>query len=332
MTSVHDRIDSVCSSLLYTDSFDISQTDLQRQLNSLWANSGVICLCDICKSKGGVGDFVDNDCGDNLYYTINAGVDLTDQIATYASKNKKTFLGWLNGTNKLVIEDEVYDNAMSIQAVDLIDLYVSGVEDLFKTDSVIGEEYFMSESDVNSFVSFVTTESAKLKTTYLMRFAVEDYYCKKVTVNCDDTKYNDGEYYFEKTIFQDIDIFTFTFENEYAQRVIIPVVASPVDNFGTITPSLSDSEKDDGLSLIETLLAIIAFILILALISFVISKLFGLPATWLFTNVAKAIVWILSLPFKLLSWIFSSIKTLGGQPLKSSKNEKQKDKDNEKKE
>ena len=349
----NDEIDSVRNDIVinnlssivsYEDDFltEISQEELSIQLNSLWSNSGVICLCDICNSLDEYGPFVDSDCGDNLYYTVNAGDDLTDQIATYASKNKKTFLGWLNGTNKLVIEDEVYDNAMSIQAIDLFDLYVTGVEDILKTDSVIGEEYFMSEADVNSFVSFVTSESAKLKTTYLMRFAVEDYYCREATVICDETTYDDGEYYFEKTIFQDIDIFTFTFENEYEQRVIIPVVASPVDNVGTITPTEPDNffesifgggDKDDGgLSEIAKLLVIIAGILILAIIVFAISKLFGLPATWLFTNVAKAIVWFLSLPFKLLSWIFSSIKTLGGQPLKSSKNEKQKDKDNEKKE
>lgn len=333
--------EKICSILYYQDVelSEISEKELSKQLNDLWVDSGTICLCDVCRSIDGAGPFYDLGYGNNISYRIEAGEDLTDQIVTYATRSRYTFYEWLIGANKLIVKDEAYDNAKSIQAINPLDLYKTGFDDLLKDDDVISDKYFINESEVSTFVSFVTSEAVKSKTTYLMRLSVEDYYCKEATIAYNGG-YNDGEYYFEKTIFQDIDIFTFTFENEYEQRVIIPVVASPVDNVGSIIPTEPESEgffeslfepKNDW-SWLSKLLTLIAGILIVALVVFIISKLFGLPATWLFTNVSKAIVWILSLPFKLLSWIFSSIKTLGGQPLKSSKNEKQKDKDNEKKE
>ena len=316
----------VINSIIYysgSEFKEISQQDLSDQLYSAWEGVDLYCQCEACRTIDGYGPFLETGYGSDLSYSIIAGEDLTEQIATYASNHDKTFLGWLNGSNKLVIEDEIYEDAKSIQAIDLVDLYLSGTTDILKDDSTIAKDFYMSESDVNSFVSFVSKEFVKDKTTYLMRFAVEDYYCKEATVEYDGTKYKDGEYYFEKTIFQDIDIFTFTFENEYAQRVIIPVIASPVDNFGTITP-VNPNGKDGGLSFLGKLFVIIAFILILALICILISSMFGVSPTWLLSNFAKVIVWILSLPFKFFTWIFVSIKTLGGQPLKSSKKDKEK--------
>ncbi len=320
-------VDKYCSVFDYNStSFEgFTHSDILSKLNSIWNEKDFFC-------SGNCGQGVLVSYGDNLSYTVNSGDDLTDQIATYASNHNKSFLGLLSGTNKLVIEDEVYDSAKSIQAIDLTDLYSDAVQGLFKEHSVIGANYFIDESDVESFVKFASAEAVKLNTTYLMRFSVEDYYCTEIYAQANGVDYNDGEYYFEKTIFKDIDIFSFTFENKYSQSVVIPVVASPIDNVGTVTPPAGTNSSDndnklslgDDLNTIAKLLVLIAGILILAIIVFVFSKLFGLPVTWLFTNVAKVIVWILSLPFKFLNWIFNSIKTLGGAPLKKDDKDKKK--------
>jgi len=330
-------IKKLCSVLNFSnDEFDIiGHDELLSQLNICWGANEVFCLCDVCKSS--VGPFQDVGFGKDVSYSVKAGEDLAESLVDYYSSHS-WWDAFLTGDFGLYNTPENYKDAMSIQAISLSDILVSGTEDVLKESDVISNKYFVNESDVDSFGKFALSEFAKLRTTYLMRLSVEDYYCREATVNLNGSTYNDGEYYFEKTIFQNIDVFSFTFENEYSQRCKIPVVASPIDNVGTITPTdpgASDNDKGGNfpkwpdLSIIAKLLALIAFLLIIALVVWFISKIFGLPATWLFTSFAKVLVWILSFPFKLFSWIFNSIKTLGGAPLKSSDKKK---KDQNKKE
>ena len=168
-------------------------------------------------------------------YKVEAGEDLTAQIATYASVNTK-FQAWLKGESNLYIEDEVYEKAESIQVITSADV-ANDVEEVSKN-------LFIEEDAVDSLKEFVTESNAENKTVYIMRFAVRDYYFVPARLTVDNKVYsqNDGNYYYEMTIFKDLDIFTFEFEDKYQKSTIIPVLAEPVD----VIPSVDTTRDPQG--------------------------------------------------------------------------------------
>ncbi len=241
-------------------------------------------------------------------YSIKAGEDMSKDIATYASNHNK-FWSWLAGEGNLYLEDESYSDIHSIQAVSLKDIFVDG---LWMKDAAIAEKYFMEESEVKDFKNFVYSSALKDESVFILRFAVRDYYCSDVFVAVNENYPEDsGNYYFEKTIFMNFDILTFTWEDEYSRQTVIPVVCSPIDIVGSITPTrepsitgaIKDKLEDAGdwlskfweiLNKTKPIVAVILILIVLAILCWLLSK-FGAVLNPLFKGIGK----VISAPFKL---------------------------------
>ena len=202
-----------------------------------------------------------------------------------------------------------YSNIKSIQA--LTDLSF-----VAKKPEHISNEFYVSESDVSDLISYVAANGVKNKTTYLMRFAVEDYYATDITFGGSSLGGKSGMY-FEKTIFTNVDILTFTFENKSGGRVTLPVAATPVDNVGEITPPTEPTTKLDdladkiknGLDYLKFLMSFLeAFRVMFLVVAFVI---FFILFRWLCgafgttpSKVFGFLFGIVLLPFKLIGKLF----------------------------
>ena len=202
-----------------------SSLEVTDLLNSIWNAKGFMDMgtVEAGRIRG------------NQSYSVQAGMDLTSQIATYASVNKR-LQAWLKGEGGLYIQDEYYEAAESIEAITFIDSS--------KDDAEVAAELFIEEDAVDSLRVFVAEANAKNKTTFIMRFAVRDYYCAPAYVVSNGKVYGEakGNYYYEMTIFKNLDIFTFEFQNKYQKSTIIPVVAEPVD----VIPSIETTEDPEG--------------------------------------------------------------------------------------
>lgn len=242
-------------------------------------------------------------------YTIKDTDNWGESIASYADTSRGKFWEWISGRGNLFEESKDYG---SIKAIEVVTS--DKVSDVLK-DEYIAETLFIDQNDVSNLRSFVISETLKNNTVYLMRFAVCDYYCSPIVFMEKDALIDtiEGEhYFFEKTIFLDFDILTFTWENEYEQRTIIPVVTSPIDIIGSVTkptePGFSGVIKDtiediaekvnnvgEFFAKFKTMFLLIAGLLVLALVVWILSK-FG----------------ILSLIGKLFLGVFRGIGSLFG--------------------
>ncbi len=244
-------------------------------------------------------------------YNVKAKDDLADKIATFASNHKK-WISFLLGVGNLDLEDESYDGIQGIQAIDKLEVMANS---LYLSDATIAEKFYMQEAEADAFKRFVVSEAAKDKTTYILRYAVRDYYAtentyvyRKIT-----EKYEDEALYFEKTVFFNFDILSLTWEDQYQKRMVIPVVASPVNNFGSITPprepsiigaiidkgeELIDGGKDlfAALGKLKPWLILVAVLIVLAVLSWILSKL-GFSLGGLFRGIGK----VITAPFRGIS-------------------------------
>ena len=175
------------------------------------------------------------------------------------------------------------------------------------TDAGIAKKYFLQESEVPDLKKYVASATLKNETTYMLRFAVRDYYSCDIYLNQsngNDYDFKDGNYYFEKTIFHDFDVLSFTWENRYQQRTVIPVSCSPIDIVGTITPPSNGNNMnvknptggtkvDKDYRWIWILLTIIVVLLIL---NWILS-LFGFNLADVFRGIGK----LVTAPFRWLN-------------------------------
>ena len=231
-------------------------------------------------------------------------IDLGKEMASFADSYKRgKLLAWLEGVGSLVDGSKTYSGIKPIRVVSAKDV------DNGKTDAAIGEDLFVEAGYVDDIQAEVNSATSKNKTTYLIRYAVRDYYCEDINVGTKDASaygWNDGNYYFEKTIFHNFDVLSLTYENKFGDRTVIPVVSSPIDNFGTITPPAGSDEFDPGsgddndpvgcqVVNYRPIVIIVGVLIACILINFVLS-IFGL-------NIGKVLKWL----WKVISWPFRKL-------------------------
>lgn len=111
-----------------------------------------------------------------------------------------------------------------------------------------------------------------------------------------DKKTEGQAYIAQESVFFDFDIIQLTFNKDEVYTVI-PVVSSPIDVVNDITPPVN---IDDGMDWLKIILAVIMLILLIIIL-------------WPITPyVVKAIVWIITLPFKAISALIKAIKNRKG--------------------
>lgn len=188
--------------------------------------------------------YVDSGCkrGFQDYSVKKDSGDLALKMANLASSYKGNgggFRAWFDGNWKL------YNSSLSYSGIDPIRVVkVSDVARNLNT-SYISQQLFVEECYVNDLQSETYSAALQGKTTYLIRFAVRDYYCEEINVGTADSQsygFGDGNYYFEKTVFKNFDVLSLTWQNERGDITVIPVAALPIDIVGSITPPAGDDE------------------------------------------------------------------------------------------
>ncbi|MBQ8141065.1 MAG: hypothetical protein IJ038_05155 [Clostridia bacterium] len=172
--------------------------------------------------------------GHNDYEIMVEDAALNAQIASYAS-NHNDFVTWLRGKGALNEDKGGYAPIRPI--VMITDEYFS---DLTTSDAAKAEALFIAEGDYGGLKDFYKASTSDEKTTYLMRFAVTDYYFAEAEVYQSDSgteKYSGSHYYFEKTIFHNFDVLEFTFRNAEGEYTKVPVSSKPISIVGEITPN-----------------------------------------------------------------------------------------------
>ena len=163
--------------------------------------------------------------------------NLGEAIKTYASRKEGGMFNWLHK----LLNKELYDDADKVYDIAPI-VQIEG-SDIGKnmTSATIADNLYVMVEDVEGIRNFYD-EYSKNNKIFLMRLEVNPYYAPDVTLNTNKTEGAANEsniakgIYFEKAVFEDIDIFTFTFEDKSGEYKTVPVSCDPIDNVGAVIP------------------------------------------------------------------------------------------------
>lgn len=180
--------------------------------------------------------------------------------------------------------------------------------DLLGTEKEVSDRLYISEYDVPDLRADFATAQSNNETIYIFRYQVSDYIAQEATLyeeNADiwsvgswgliDT----NAYFFAETVNLDFEIIDVTFKKD-ERLTVIPVVMSPIDIFPASTPPLDTNSDKDNKAWWEK----INWTLILVVVALVL--LFPLYKPFL-KVIIDGLVWLITLPFKLLSKLFSRI-------------------------
>lgn len=135
---------------------------------------------------------------------------------------------------------------------DVLPIYEVTASDLALSDEDFSKQLLVHEDDVSKIREAYNTAVKNGERVILYRFAVTDYFSRKVITHGVDEwalGYNVDAYIAKETVFFDFDILSLTFSRD-GQDFVIPAVASPVDVIGKIEPP---AEEGNGNSLSDWL-------------------------------------------------------------------------------
>lgn len=254
--------------------------------------------------------------------------NLGEAINTYASSKKDGIGKWLHKLfNKELYDDEdkVYDIAPIVQ--------IEG-SDIGKnmTSATIADNLYVMVEDVEGIRNFYD-EYSKNNKIFLMRLEVNPYYATEVTLNTSKMEGAANEsniakgIYFEKAVFEDIDIFTFTFEDKSGEYKTVPVSCDPIDNVGAVIPGnnagLPNQNDPDATSRDDSMdwwlkfwewfkdqeigykiLIIIVIIIVIMLLIRLVGALLGVGSA----AIVKAMGTIVAAPFRVANNVRNKVK------------------------
>jgi len=176
--------------------------------------------------------------------------DVLPELYTYNEiEGMSWWEAWWSGNVKLynASKDVNYEDVPAMQRVELLD----SESGLIFNNSYNADYYWVSEADYKSLKSFAQSAILEDCTTYVLHYAVRDYYSANATVITLSDTYMDS-YYFEKTVFEYFDVLDFEFKDEHGVKTVIPVSANPVDVIGTpsapgdLDPNDTKTDDDDS--------------------------------------------------------------------------------------
>ncbi len=192
--------------------------------------------------------------------------------------------------------------------------------DLYLSAEAFSQKYYVNKEDAEDVINFAKESYEKNETPYLLRFAKTDYYsspARFVNVgNVSEEMFGtyDG-YVAQETVFLDFDVISlgFTSADGYTET-LVGVVAEPIDIINGLTPPDELVENQEWWQKIMMALGIIILIVLLIFlggpISFVLRVIYdGIKVILKFVYggfkvVIKHLLWFISLPFKIIGWIF----------------------------
>lgn len=230
------------------------------------------------------------------YYDFDADVDL-QKLTSWQEGNPSFWDNWMNWG----LWDTIFGGIPEEESRTISPIYTLKASDLNGSDEEIAERLLINVTDVPALKSYyndavkVSGKDDEEKVVVLFRFATSDYYSAAVDIMERRTvlpdKHTKGQAYRAwESVFMDFDIIQLTFNRDGVYHVI-PVVSSPVDVVGAITPPV----EFDGYEWWKILLAVLLLILLIVILFPI------LP--W----IIKGLFWIISLPFKAIAALFKSI-------------------------
>ena len=194
--------------------------------------------------------------------------------------------------NSHVESSEVFDGIQAIYAVD-------PENDLMGTEYTISERLYISEGDVQDLKDFCNARENEDCTVYLFRYQTSDYISQEATLHSGSNVFDFKEvdtnaYFFQETVNLDFDIIDVTFSNGM-QETVVPVVMTPIDVVPSATPPVH-TESDQDQNWLKWLFMALGIIVLLVILMPIIPY------------IAKAIVWVISLPFKAVAAIVDAVK------------------------
>ncbi len=182
--------------------------------------------------------------------------------------------------------------------------------DLVLGEDSFSEKYFVNKNDSTKIIEFAKSSYDNNETPVLLRFALKDYYASNARYDfaeedAFDMSGNDG-YVAQEWVYLDFDILSMAFTNpDGYNKTVIGVVADSIDIINGLTaPEDIPIEEEEWWQKIMMVLGLIViFVLLLAFggpISFVLKVLWDLLKVAL-----KVILSVISIPFKILGWLFN---------------------------
>lgn len=181
-------------------------------------------------------------------------------------------------------------------------------EDLLGTPKEVSDRLYISENDVTKLRGDFATSQLNNETIYIFRYQVSDYNSYEAVlfeqiegelIDFDEwLEVDTNAHFFTETVNLDFEIIDVTFKKD-ERLTVIPVVMSPIDVFPASTPPVN-TESDGDKAWWEK----INWTLILVVVALVL--LFPLYKPFL-KVIIDGLVWLITLPFKLLSKLFSRI-------------------------
>ena len=171
-------------------------------------------------------------------------------------------------------------------------IYEVSADDVIGTKANISKNLLVDEDDVSDIQAAYAQAQLKGEHLVLFRFAATDYFTQNVdgTINGIEVKSNNKDTYVaQETCFFDFDIIELTFNKE-GEYFVIPVVSSPIDIVSGFTAPA------DEISIWKLILGIILGILLILIL---------LP---ILPYIIRAVLWVITLPFKIVIAIFKSIR------------------------
>ena len=228
-------------------------------LLDLWLSSGK--PCHLTPDTLYMGSFTNGISKDLQYFNISVeDGDLSSSIKSFVS-TKKTQFGKviLKLFNKELWDNpEVYPECKPLQEITYFNL-----KDLFFTDKAMCNDMYMSYEDLCEFDDFYDDKNLG-NHIYVMRFGVDPYYCTELDHGTNiTTKNGERGWYYEKTVYDNFYVLSFTFRNEKGGISVVPVNAKPITIIGSIVPGSNDggySPNPQDKSLMDWLKALIAFL------------------------------------------------------------------------
>lgn len=188
---------------------------------------------------------------------------------------------------------------------------IQKVEGLTGTAAIDCAEYFLDEVCYEEFKNYYNAKKTN-NSIYIFRYQVSDYYSAEATCvkrkSDSYSKVDTNAYFFQETVNLDFTVIDLTFRNG-SEYTVIPVVANPVDNIpGSTEPSDTNKDGDDKwwkevIEWLKKILAIVLIVLVVVILAPLFPHVINL-IVWIF----KGVIWLLTLPFKLISKIIKSFK------------------------
>lgn len=228
------------------------------------------------------------------YYDFDADVDL--QTLTSWSDTSPSF--WDNWVNFGL--GSAFTGGPEEESITVAPIQILKETDIQGTNTEIAKRLLVNSADVSLIKTEYENAEKNDMVVVLFRFATSDYYSQEVDIIelnegfLWSDKHTSGQAYIaQESVFLNFDIIQLTFEKEGVYTAI-PVVASPIDIVDDITPPV---DMSDDLSWWQILLAILFLIIVLWLLSI----------TGIIPLLIKLIVWVITLPFKLIGKIIKGI-------------------------